>query len=170
MGVIDDRAHWVAETAVAPDRRAIGTVVTDNAQAAPDRAALLWPNGSSLQRWTWADVRDESVAFALRLLALARPGDVVAIFAANSADWVFFEYGAALAGITFTAVNTALADAEVAHVLEASGGQRGVRRCRPSRLPLARSGARDRSSAAGARSRRVEIADTRNGVPPVSRQ
>ena len=118
---MDDRAHWVAETAVALDRRAIGTVVTDNAQAAPDRAALLWPNGSSLQRWTWADVRDESVAFALRLLALARPGDVVAIFAANNADWVFFEYGAALAGITFTAVNTALADAEVAHVLEASG-------------------------------------------------
>ncbi|MCU1364553.1 MAG: AMP-dependent synthetase and ligase, partial [Ilumatobacteraceae bacterium] len=123
MVVMGDRAHWVADTGLAIDRRAIGTVVDDVALADPGRPALLWPDDSGLRTWTWAELREESAAFARRLLAVARAGEVVAIFAANSPDWVFFEYGAALAGITLTAVNTGSADAEVAHVLRISGAK-----------------------------------------------
>ena len=123
MTVAGADAFWTADTAVPLDRRAIGTIVVDNAIGRRDRPALLWPEAGRLRTWTWAQLRDESVAFARRLLALANPGDVVAVFAANSPDWVFFEYGAALAGVTFTAMNPALANAEVAHVLQVSGAK-----------------------------------------------
>jgi len=116
-------AFWSAETDVPLDLRAVGTVVVDNAARHPERTALLWPGDGALRSWTWAEVRDESQAFARRLLTFADPGDVVAVFAANSPDWLFFEYGAALAGITFTAINTAMSDAEVEHVVRASGAR-----------------------------------------------
>ncbi|HUF96816.1 MAG TPA: class I adenylate-forming enzyme family protein [Ilumatobacter sp.] len=123
MAVTGSNAYWAAETGVPLDRRPVGTVVVDNASEYPHRTALLWPEAETLRAWTWTEVRDESEAFARRLLAIVEPGDVVAVFASNSPDWVFFEFGAAMAGVTFAAVNTALADAEVEHVLRASGAR-----------------------------------------------
>ena len=120
MGVSSTVAHWTAETAVPLDLRSVGQVVRDNAATAPDRPALVWGTDEGLRRWTWSELLAEAESFAQRVLTVAEPGEVVAIFASNSPDWVFFEYGAALAGITFTAINTALADAEVVHVLDTS--------------------------------------------------
>ena len=117
MAITGTDALWSATTDVPLDNRAIGTIVIDNARAHPDRRALMWQESGGMRSWTWAELRDESESFAHRLLKLADPGDVVAIFAANSPDWVFFEYGAALAGVTLAAINTALADAEVEHVV-----------------------------------------------------
>ncbi len=120
MGVVGTHAYWEADVGVPLDDRPIGRIVDDVAGADPDRTALQWPVDGALQSWTWAEVRDEAERFARRLLNYAAPGDVVAIFAGNSPDWIFFEYAAALAGITMTAINTALADAEVVHVVRAS--------------------------------------------------
>ena len=123
MAILGADALWSADTDVPLDRRAIGAVVVDNATAHPDRTALVWPAAGALSSWTWSELRDQSEAFARRLLTFAEPGDVVAVFAANSPEWVCLEYGAALAGITIAAVNTALADAEVGHVLNSSGAR-----------------------------------------------
>ena len=117
MAITGTDALWSATTDIPLDDRAIGEVVVDNATAHPDRTALVWPHSGGLRSWTWAELRAESEAFAHRLLTLADPGDVVAVFAANSPNWVVFEYGAALAGVTLAAINTASVDVEVDHVV-----------------------------------------------------
>ena len=124
MPVVGHEAFWAADAADAPlDRRPIGQILRDVADGDPDRAAMLWPDGEGFLTWAWRQLRDESEAFAHRLLTLAATGEVVAIFAANSPDWVLFEYGAAMAGITIAPINPALADAEVEHVLRACGAR-----------------------------------------------
>lgn len=117
MAITGSDALWSATTDVPLDRRAIGTIVVDTATAQPGATALVWPEPGGSRSWTWAELLDESEAFARRLQAIAGPGDVVAVFAANSPDWVFFEYGAALAGVTWTAINTASADVEIEHAV-----------------------------------------------------
>ena len=123
MAITGTDALWSATTDVPLDNRAIGTILIDNATADPDRTALVWPQSEGLRTWTWAELRDETEALAHRLQALAAPGDAIAVFAANSPDWVFFEYAAALTGVTFAAINTALADVEVEHVLRTCGAK-----------------------------------------------
>jgi fatty-acyl-CoA synthase len=58
------------------------------------------------------------------LLRRFRPGERIAVWAPNSAEWLIVEYGAALAGLTLVTVNPSLQPAELAYVLtqsEASG-------------------------------------------------
>ena len=54
------------------------------------------------------------------LLETFDPGDRVALWAPNSADWVCFQIGAGLAGIVLVTVNPAYREAELAHVLRQS--------------------------------------------------
>jgi fatty-acyl-CoA synthase len=121
MAVADSCAQWTASADVPLDRRSIGAVLEDVARRTPDSPALIWPSADRLKAWTWRALHAESTAFAQRLLALAEPGDTVAVFAANSPDWVFFEYGAAVAGVVIAPINTASSDAEVAHVMSTCG-------------------------------------------------
>ena len=54
---------------------------------------------------------------ARALLARFRPGEHVAIFAANGPEWVLVEFGAALAGLTLVTVNPAFVPKELAYVV-----------------------------------------------------
>lgn len=51
------------------------------------------------------------------LLTRFTPGERVAVWAPNSAEWVILEFGAALAGLTLVTVNPAYQGDELAHVL-----------------------------------------------------
>ena len=59
------------------------------------------------------------------LLTRFTPGEPVAVWAGNSADWVLLEFAAGLAGLTLVTVNPAYQAEELAHVLGHSGA-RGV--------------------------------------------
>jgi fatty-acyl-CoA synthase len=62
----------------------------------------------------------DSEKVARALLTRFAPGDHVAIWAANSPEWVLIEFGAALAGLTLVTVNPAYLADELAFVLRQS--------------------------------------------------
>ena len=83
MGVSSTFAHWASDVDAPLDLRPVGQVLRDNAATAPDRPALVWATADGLRQWSWSSLLDEAASFAQRLLMIARPGEVVAIFAAN---------------------------------------------------------------------------------------
>lgn len=66
---------------------------------------------------------DRVESTAARLQRLAGPGDRVALWAANSVDWILAEYGAALAGLVLVPLNPALTPAEAAHIVTDAGAR-----------------------------------------------
>jgi fatty-acyl-CoA synthase len=73
--------------------------------------------GQSARRWTYAELLADAERVARALLESVDPGEKVAIWANNAPEWVLFQMGAALAGVTLVTVNPALRGEEVKHVL-----------------------------------------------------
>ena len=93
--------------------------------AALDRAAERMPNAEALvdgtDRWTFADLRTRSMAFARALIVSGvEPGDRVSIWAPNSASWIVASFGIYAAGGVQVPINTRFKAAEAAHVLNTS--------------------------------------------------
>ncbi|MFC5747927.1 class I adenylate-forming enzyme family protein [Actinomadura rugatobispora] len=101
----------------------VGALLRDMAALHAGRAALMWPEGEELREMTWRELLESAERAAGLILGRVSPGDPVAVWSANSADWVVLEYGAALAGTPLVPVNTALTDAEAAHQLRDSGAR-----------------------------------------------
>src|SRR5262249_160978 len=72
------------------------------------------------RRWTFSQALDEAENVGRALALRFRPGEHVAIWAANSPEWFFAQFGAALAGLTLVTVNPAYLAAELAYVLKQS--------------------------------------------------
>jgi fatty-acyl-CoA synthase len=90
-------------------------------------AAGRWPARTALvdgaapdRRWSFAALLTDAERVARALLARFEPGEHVAIWAPNSAEWVLVEFGAALAGLTLVTVNPAYGPAELEDVLRRS--------------------------------------------------
>ena len=121
-------SHWVADGS-GPALRldlTVGQLLRDVATAVPDRTALIegTVDPASRRRWTYAQLLTDAERCARTLLRRFRPGERIAVWAPNSAEWLIVEYGAALAGLTLVTVNPSLQPAELAYVLtqsEASG-------------------------------------------------
>ena len=127
MGVTDREgmvslAHVSGSDAEQVVHRTIGDVLCDAAQRWPSRAALV--DGASEvengRRWTFAGMLLVSDNVARSLLTRFAPGDHVAVWAANGPEWVFMEFGAALAGMTLVTINPAYLADELAFVLRQS--------------------------------------------------
>jgi fatty-acyl-CoA synthase len=114
-------SHWPARSLTPILKTTVGGVLRAAAWRAPDRVALI--DGD--RRWTYAGLRDEAERAARALLTRFEPGERVAVWAVNSADWVLLEFAAGLAGLTLVTVNPAYQAEELAHVLGHSGA-RGV--------------------------------------------
>ncbi|MFO0333777.1 MAG: class I adenylate-forming enzyme family protein [Pseudomonadota bacterium] len=102
----------------------IGDMLRWAAAARPDAPALVEGtagDAGSRRRWTHSQLLDQAERGAHALLARYSPGERVAIWAPNSADWVLAEFAFALAGVTIVGVNPALRDDEVAYILGNSG-------------------------------------------------
>jgi fatty-acyl-CoA synthase len=113
-------AYWPAsETATGIRETTIGSVLRDAAGRAPDKTALIDgdPNRQGRRQWTYAELLAEAERAARALLTRFAPGERVAVWAPNSAEWVILEFGAALAGLTLVTVNPAYQGDELAHVL-----------------------------------------------------
>ncbi|WP_308405890.1 AMP-binding protein [Streptomyces tardus] len=76
------------------------------------------------RRWTYREFLREVDAVALGLWADGvRPGDRVAVWAPNCAEWVFVQYACARLGAVLVTVNPAYRSHELVHVLRQSGAR-----------------------------------------------
>ena len=73
-------------------------------------------------RWTYAELKSRSDAFASGLLALGlEPGDRVGIWSPNCAEWTIAQFATAKAGLILVNINPAYRLSELEHVLRAVG-------------------------------------------------
>ena len=97
----------------------IGGILRDAAGRAPDKVALIDgdPETDERRQWTYAALLADAERAARALLRRFRPGERVAVWSANSPEWIILEFAAALAGLTLVTVNPAYLEDELAHVL-----------------------------------------------------
>jgi fatty-acyl-CoA synthase len=79
-----------------------------------------WPGVGERRVWTYSELLEESERAARALLGRVDPGERIAVWAPNIPEWLFLQFGAALAGITLVTVNPAYRASELGYVLEQS--------------------------------------------------
>lgn len=101
----------------------LGDLLREAASTVPDRLALVdaVEDTAARRTWTYAEFLGDAERAARALLARFSPGDRVAIWAPNSADWVVLQEGLSLAGLIMVAVNPAYRSFELEYVLKQSG-------------------------------------------------
>ncbi|MFE5705393.1 class I adenylate-forming enzyme family protein [Rhodococcus koreensis] len=119
------RSYRPADTSTALWEETAGTVLARHARNHPGSPAVTeWipdvdtPGGGRTRTLTYAEVYEAAHAAAAGLLSAARPGDRIALWAPNSADWLIFEYAAALAGVALVPLNPAFTDREAVDLLK----------------------------------------------------
>ncbi|HEV8298235.1 MAG TPA: AMP-binding protein [Acidimicrobiales bacterium] len=113
-------SYVAAESSGAEIREStIGDLIRTAAASAPEHPALTFATTADgiVGRWTYAEFLAEAEAAARALLAHFHPGERVAIWASNRPEWLFVQFGAALAGIVLVTVNPAFRAFEAGHVL-----------------------------------------------------
>src|SRR5271169_465558 len=126
-------AYWPADRSEPVLDQTIGEALREAASRYGSRTALI--DGTLEQnrrQWGFDDLLENAERTARALLTHFTPGEQVAIWAANSPEWVFLEFGAALAGVTLVTVNPAYLGKETAHdVRQAAVGKlRAFRKAR----------------------------------------
>jgi fatty-acyl-CoA synthase len=93
------------------------------ASEVPDRPALVegTPDPLSRRRWTYAQLFADAERVAQALLAHFTPGERVAVYAPNCAEWLLLQHGMSLAGILLVPLNPAYKAAEVSVILDNCG-------------------------------------------------
>jgi fatty-acyl-CoA synthase len=93
------------------------------AATVPERLALVdcVVDPTARRQWTYAEFLADAERVARALLARYEPGDRIAIWAPNSAEWILLQQGAALAGMVMVALNPAYRSRELEFVLRQSG-------------------------------------------------
>jgi fatty-acyl-CoA synthase len=93
------------------------------AATVPDRLALVdcVVDRSARRQWTYAEFLAECEQVARALLGRFAPGDRIAVWAPNSAEWVILQQGVALAGMVLVALNPGYRARELEFVLRQSG-------------------------------------------------
>lgn len=101
----------------------LGDLLRRNAAEVPDRLALVdaVPDPAARRSWTYAEFLADVERAARALLARFSPGDRVAIWAPNSADWIVLQQGISMAGMVMVAANPAYRARELEYVLRQSG-------------------------------------------------
>ena len=112
-------SYCAADTSEPVHEFTVGGLLRDVAAATPDATALVEGihDATARRRWTFASLLEDSERVARALLARFQPGERVAIWAPNIAEWVLLEFGAALAGLVVVTVNPAFKAKELAYVL-----------------------------------------------------
>ena len=116
-------SYWPA-TAEAPIRDVtLGDLLREAAAAIPDRIALVdaVEDPAARRSWTYAEFLRDAERVARALLETFAPGDRIAIWAPNGADWIVLQQGISLAGMILVAVNPAYRARELEYVLRQSG-------------------------------------------------
>ncbi len=98
----------------------VGDLLRVAATSAPAHTALVFATVQDgiVETWTYAEFYAEARAAAFALRARFEPGERVAIWASNRPEWLFVQFGAALAGIVLVTVNPAFRSFEARPVLQ----------------------------------------------------
>jgi acyl-CoA synthetase (AMP-forming)/AMP-acid ligase II len=100
--------------------RSIPRALLLSAARQPDAEAVV----DGRHRWSYAELRDRSVAAVRAVLAAGiEPGDRVALWAPNGAPWIVAAIGILGARAVLVPISTRLTGPEVAHVLTSSGAR-----------------------------------------------
>lgn len=117
-----ERAEWEPDESIPLVEATVGGLLRDRARRSPDFCALVGTrHDGSAARLSYAELLAEARRVAAGLLALAEPGEHIALWAPNVAEWPVIEYGAALAGLVLVALNPVLTDDELGYALRLSG-------------------------------------------------
>jgi fatty-acyl-CoA synthase len=109
--------------AFSPEAMTIGDLLRKIAAETPNLTALklLKDTVSGEQRsWTYAQLLERAEATAQRLLETFKPGEHVTLWSPNRPEWLFVQFGAALAGIVLVAISPACSARELSYVLQQS--------------------------------------------------
>jgi fatty-acyl-CoA synthase len=113
---------YPADQAVPLTGHTVGSLLAERAGQLPDTVALVGTgHDGELKRYTYAELYEGAQRIAAGLLELAEPGEFVALWAPNLAEWPLIQYGAALAGVVLVALNPVLRPDELRYALEHSG-------------------------------------------------
>jgi len=100
--------------------RTVGDLLRRAVTLQPDRAALV--EGASRpgdrRRWTYRELLADAEACARALLAIAEPGNRIAVWAPNIPEYQVLQYGIALAGMVMVTVNPAFRAPEVRYAVD----------------------------------------------------
>ncbi len=110
----DEALPLLEETVAGLLRRAAAEV--------PDRVALVDAVADPALRrsWTYAELLADAERIARALLSRFAPGERVAIWAPNCAEWLVVQHGVSLAGMVLVPVNPAYRQAELEYLLTQS--------------------------------------------------
>jgi fatty-acyl-CoA synthase len=106
-----------------PESMSIGDLLRKMAAEAPHRKALLLLKDSDTgeqRSWDYAQLLAVSEATAHRLLEKFKPGEHVTLWSPNRPEWLFVQFGAALAGLVLVAVSPACTARELSYALQQS--------------------------------------------------
>ena len=100
----------------------LGDLLRTAAAEHPGRAALVaaGPDPAQRRSWTYTELLSEAERVARALLVRFRPGERVAVWAANCAEWVILQQGVSLAGLVLVTINPANRQLELDYVLQQS--------------------------------------------------
>lgn len=100
----------------------IGEAVAEAARRWPEMLALVSLHEGV--RWSFAELDRRVSQLAAGLLKLGlKPGDRVAVWAPNGANWTLLQFATARAGLVFVTFNTAYRRVELEHVLSLCGAR-----------------------------------------------
>jgi fatty-acyl-CoA synthase len=112
-------ANLVADTTQELSDHTVCSLLVARAGEHPDRTALVGTrHGDGAEvRLSYADLLAEAQRVATALSHLARPGELVALWAPNVVEWPVIQHGAAIAGVTLVALNPVLRRPELEYAL-----------------------------------------------------
>jgi fatty-acyl-CoA synthase len=116
-------SYWEAEPSSGVRDITLGGLLRSAAAAQPDRLALVdgVADPALRRHWTYSEFLADTESAARALLARFSPGDRIAIWAPNSAEWVILQQAIAMAGMVVVAINPAYRAHELEYVLAQSG-------------------------------------------------
>lgn len=116
-------AHAHGDTSSAVFESTVGSVLREAAARDPDRIGLVSQSlePDSRRTWTFAELLDQAEQVARALLLRFEPGEHVAVWAPNLAEWNLLQFGMGLAGLVLVPLNPAYRKAELAYALRHSG-------------------------------------------------
>jgi fatty-acyl-CoA synthase len=117
-----ETSHWPAEAGEVRDIT-VCELLRHAAATVPDRTALVGcvEDPTARQHWTYAEFVADSERAARALLARFSPGDRIAVWAPNSAEWIILQQGISMAGMVLVALNPAYRARELEFVLRQAG-------------------------------------------------
>jgi fatty-acyl-CoA synthase len=112
-------SYWPGDSSEELLELTLGDLLRRGATEVPDRVALVEGIAESerRRRWTYAELLADAERAARALLCRFRPGERVAVYAANCPEWVLLQHGTSLAGILLVPLNPAYKAAEVEDML-----------------------------------------------------